>query len=498
MKIRITYRLFLVILAAAVLSVVSMFFIMRWSLDRGFRRYMDNVEKTQLARLAVRLETGYAGRGSWDFLKQEPEQWFRLIAESFPEGHLSPPPMPMEPGGRGGDRGPDQRPPFIGPGHSPPGTDGRFIGGTDINGGRVDNHFILLNEAQRPLFAPSNIPSDAYLKPLQYHGSTVGYLGLLPHLRPPDELQRRFLQEQGMALSLVAGTLVLLAAGFSFPLANRLVRPIRALADATDRLAAGEFSIRVPIASSDEFGQLARGFNSLALTLGKNEQARRQWVADISHELRTPLAILRGEIEAIQDGIRTANPGSIDSLHGEVLRLERLVNDLYQLSLSDLGALTYRKEELELETVLSSVLASYRPRFATREIAIAASIPQEGKAIVFGDPERMHQLFVNLFDNALKYTDPGGRIAVRLTRHSEHVTIDMEDSAPGVPESEISRVFERLYRVEASRNRAAGGAGLGLAICRNIVEAHAGAIEAFPSSLGGLWIRIELPLTGRC
>jgi two-component system sensor histidine kinase BaeS len=399
----------------------------------------------------------------------------------------------------GENHGPETRPIPISPGTPPPEAGKHFVNsGGRIGGPEAGKHFVLLDEAKRPLFAASSIPSNTFLKPLHYKGRTVGYLGLLPHLRRPDELQRRFLKEQGMALSLVAGTLVLLAASFSLPLARRLIRPIKALAAATDRLAAGEFSTRVTVTSTDELGQLARGFNSLAQTLEKNEQTRRQWVADISHELRTPLAILRGEVEAIQDRIRPANPDSIDSLHGEVMRLERLVNDLYQLSLSDLGALTYRKEELELEILLSSVLASYRSQFADREITMESSIPQGGKAMVFGDPERIRQLFANLFDNALKYTDPGGAIAVHLACVSEHVTIDIEDSTPGVPNSEIGRLFERLYRVEASRNRAAGGAGLGLAICRNIVEAHAGAIEARHSSRGGLWIRIELPLTGRC
>jgi len=497
-KIRITYRLFLMILAAAVMSVVSMLLIGRWNIDRGFRRYIENVEQIQLARLAVRLETGYARQGNWDFLKKSPERWFGLLAESFPERHLGPPVSMEQNTFPGENRGPNQGPVFMGSGPPSP-EGGRHF---DYSGGRIGGpeagmHFVLLDEAKRPLFAAANIPSNTFLKPLHYRGRTVGYLGLLPHLRPPDELQRRFLKEQGMALSLVAGTLVLLAASFSFPLARRLIRPIKALAAATDRLAAGEFSTRVTVTSTDELGQLARGFNSLAQTLEMNEQTRRQWVADISHELRTPLAILRGEVEAIQDGIRPANPDSIDSLHGEVMRLERLVDDLYQLSLSDLGALTYRKEELGLEILLSSVLTSYRSQFASRKITMETSIPQGGKAVVFGDPERMRQLFANLFDNALKYTDPGGTIAVRLAYDNEHVIIDIEDSAPGVSNSEIGRLFERLYRVEASRNRAAGGAGLGLAICRNIVEAHDGDIEARHSPLGGLWIRIELPLTGR-
>lgn len=493
-KIRITYRLFLVILAAAVLSVVSMLLIGRWSIDRGFRRYIDNVEKIQLARLATRLEAGYAKQGSWDFLKKEPEQWLRLIVESFPEGHMGPPVPPIEQGDSPDkDRVANRRP------LPPPGAHGPFIMGGGRGGDHgIGMHFILLDEAKKPLFAPPSIPPNALLKPLRHQGKTIGYLGLMPHIQPPNELQNRFLKEQRVALSLVAGTLVLLAAGFSFPLARRLIRPIRALAAATDLLAAGEFSTRVPVTSADELGQLARGFNSLAQSLEMNEQTRRQWVADISHELRTPLAILRGEIEAIQDGIRPADPDSIDSLHGEVLRLERLVNDLYQLSLSDLGALTYRKEELDIESLLSSVLASYHAPFDARGIAMEAGIPRDGKAVVFGDPERIHQLFTNLFDNALKYTDPGGTIAVRLTCQEGHVIIDMEDSAPGVPPGELDRLFERLYRVETSRNRAAGGAGLGLAICRNIVEAHAGAIDARPSSLGGLWIRVTLPLTGRC
>jgi two-component system sensor histidine kinase BaeS len=483
MKIRITYRLFLVILAAAILAVVSMFFIMQWNIERGFRRYINNVEQAQFERLAVRLEASYAKQGSWDFLKKEPDQWLRLIAESFPEGH----PRPPEEGMEGAPPPPLDH---VGPGPQP------FPPGPPHH--EIRKLFILLDENKRPVFTPHGIPAEIQLKQLQYRNRTVGYLGLLPHRRLADEGQRRFLKDIKIALSLIAGTIVLLAAGLSLPLARRLVRPIKALAAATDRLAAGEFSTRVPVTSMDELGQLARGFNSLALTLEKNEQTRRQWVADISHELRTPLAILRGELEAIQDGIRQANLNSIDSLHGEVMRLQRLVDDLYQLSLSDLGALTYRKEEVELEALVSSVLASYRSQFAARGIAIEAAISRAGKAVVFGDPERMRQLFANLFDNTLKYTDPGGTIAVRLAYDGEHVTIGIEDSAPGVPNSEIGRLFERLYRVEASRNRAAGGAGLGLAICRNIVEAHAGAIEARHSSLGGLWIRIELPLTGRC
>jgi two-component system sensor histidine kinase BaeS len=483
MKIGITYRLFLAILAAASLAVVCMLLIMHWSIDRGFHRYVNSLEQTQLTKLAGRLEEHYARQGSWNVLKNDQGEWRRILAASLPEEDPGPPDH-ERPYGRGALLRDEE-------GARPPGPPPRLGRGFAM---RV----VLLDAGKMPVAGPTGISGNIDLRPLRHRDRLVGYAGLLPRQRLSDERQLRFLKEQKLALSLVAGIVVLLAAGLSLPLANRLVRPIKALAAATDRLAAGEFTTRVPVASSDELGQLARDFNALALTLEKNEQARRQWVADISHELRTPLAILRGEIEALQDGVRQPTPDSIHSLHGEVLRLSRLVDDLYQLSLSDLGALTYRKEELDLADLLTTALASYRPEFAAKEIALKEEIPGDIKAVLFGDPERLRQLFANLLDNALKYTDPGGELAVRLVCHDNRAVIDLQDSAPGVPENELDMLFDRLYRAEASRSRESGGAGLGLAICRNIAEAHAGTITAQPSPMGGVWIRTTLPLMGKC
>ena len=236
----------------------------------------------------------------------------------------------------------------------------------------------------------------------------------------------------------------------------------------------------------------------MALTLEKNEKARRQWVADISHELRTPLAVLRGEIEALLEGIRSTTPESIRSLHAEVLRLNRLVDDLYQLALSDLGTLTYHKENLDLAEILRDFIEPYGAEFARKSIRFSADIAQGFEITVFADSERLHQLFANLIDNSLKYTDTGGELIIRLTCSTGQATVDFEDSAPGVPEEELDRLFDRLYRVEASRSRSSGGAGLGLAICKNIVEAHEGTISAHPSPLGGVLIRVTMPVAGGC
>lgn len=486
MKISITYRLFLAILTATFLAVVCMFLIMRWSIDRGFLRYVNSQEQGRIARLAERLEESYAEHGNWDFLRQDPSLWRRLVVLSFPENAPDPPPHDYPGLSRGGPPRGEGAPPG-GKFQPPPTPPPRF--GTPL---------VLLDAEKTPLFGPVEIPAHTDLLPIHYKKQVVGYLGLLTRKNISDIRQLQFVKEQKLALTLIAAVLVLLTAGLSLPLANRLIMPIRTLAMATRKLTAGKYATRVPVISTDELGQLGRDFNALALALEKNEQARRQWVADISHELRTPLAVLRGEVEALQDGIRQPTSDSLRSLHGEVMRLNRLVDDLYQLSLSDLGALTYRKEELDLSELLTEVLVLYRPEFVQKGITMMDDISGKGSAMVLGDPERLRQLFANLLDNALKYTDEEGKVAIRKECCGTQATIDIEDSAPGVPESELERLFDRLYRVETSRNRAAGGAGLGLAICRNIAEAHGGTITAQPSSLGGVRIRVTLPCAENC
>ncbi|MEZ4483317.1 MAG: ATP-binding protein [Syntrophotaleaceae bacterium] len=281
-----------------------------------------------------------------------------------------------------------------------------------------------------------------------------------------------------------------------FPsLAQRLVRRITSLAAATHLLTAGKYDTRVPAGTSDELDQLAHDFNSLAQALERNQQLRRQWVADIAHELRTPLAVLRGEIEALQDGVRPRSAASLAMLHDEIMHLNRLVEDLYQLSLADINALSYCKESTDLGETLRQAIEPFRGEFTERGIELNCAIPAS-TIFILGDKARLHQLFSNLLENSLRYTDSGGELKVRATKTPAQVTIDFEDTAPGVPGDKVRHLFDRLFRVEGSRSRRTGGAGLGLALCKTIVEAHDGTITARPSPLGGLWVEIVLPLTG--
>ncbi len=471
MKIGITHRLFLSILAATCLALLCMFLVMQWSIDRSFLRYLSTMEQGRLEQMAGRLEQTYAEHDSWDFLQEDPRNWIRSLVDVQPDSNIAP----------------ERLKEIEGMVHIPP---------PPMSSGGPRLPVIILDAERKPLFGRAEDVGDANFRPINHEGRIVGYLGLLSpkhFLNPP---QMEFLKQLKFVLMLAALGMVLIVAIFSLPLANRMVQPITAMAAATRHLASGEYSIRVPISSSDELGQLARDFNAMALTLGQNEKERRQLVADISHELRTPLTVLRGEIEALMEGIRSTTPEAIRSLHAEVMRLHRLVEDLYQLSLSDLGALTYRKEDLNLAEVLTDSVESYRTEFARKSMTLAEDIAEGSDLKVFADRERLYQLFGNLLDNSLKYTDPGGQLVIRLSQRDSQAEISFQDTAPGVPEKELERLFDRLYRVEGSRNRTSGGAGLGLAICWKIVEAHEGKIAAYPSPFGGVMIMITIPLAG--
>lgn len=473
MNIGITYRLFLSILAATCVALLCMFLIMQWSINRGFLQYLSEMEEGKLNQISGSLEAEYAENGSWDFLRDEPMQWIKnLLAEIHKDDVLS---NRLNGSGKKGDV--STFPPSKGAHRS-----------------RV--RFIVLDADKKTLWGNLSQAEDVRFKAIIHNNEIVGYVGLLPLKQFLHPRQEEFLKQQTSALIFAVFGMLIVVVIFSFPLAKHFVKPIKTIAAATHDLTSGKYAVRVPISSSDELGQLSRDFNAMALALEKNEKSRRQWVADISHELRTPLAVLRGEIEALLEGIRGTTPEAIRSLNAEVLRLHRLVEDLYQLALSDLGALNYHKEELVLSDVLMDSIEPHRQEFICQGIKFTTDISEGTKLFVFADRERLHQLFANLLDNSLKYTESGGEFVIRLLQQNDQAAIDFEDSAPGVPEEELKRIFDRLYRVEGSRSRTTGGAGLGLAICKNIVEAHAGTISVHPSPLGGVLIRVTIPVSG--
>lgn len=325
---------------------------------------------------------------------------------------------------------------------------------------------------------------------------TVGYVAAVADGRITDAGDLLFVRQQTQLFALVSGLVLLLALLLSIPMATALLRPIRALTKGTESLAHGEYGTRIEVGARDELGQLCRDFNRLAATLEKNEQARKDWVADIAHELRTPLTVLRAEVEALEDGVHEPDAANLATLHGEVLQLTRLVEDLYELSMSDVGALSYKLVPCDALGLLRESVEAQAARIEDAGLTLELALPDMG-AVLPADPGRLRQLFENLLANSVRYTRAPGTVRVTATLEDDGITIDFDDSPPGASAEQRARLFDRLYRGEASRNRATGGAGLGLAICRNVAEAHGGHIDAHASPLGGLRVRLALPLEER-
>ena len=356
----------------------------------------------------------------------------------------------------------------------------------------------LMDRSGQLLYGPP-LEKHALRMPVLENGQEIAQIGYQPLQELTDRADIEFSQSQFKMLSLGAVLITLLALILLWPLANHFLNPIRQLTQAMHRLSGGDLSKRLAVKRQDEFGALQRDFNYLATTLEAAQHSRNQWIADISHELRTPLTVLNGSIEAMSDGVRPLNKENLQALQQEVSLLQRLIEDLYQLSLSDVGALQYAMLPLNLSMLIEQSVAHFLPKAHNKSLQLIFQTDYQ-QAWVFGDENRLSQLLNNLLSNALDYTDAvqkngqEGLIKVMLEKQTTVWQLVIEDSAPGVEADELSHLSERFFRTEKSRNRRSGGAGLGLAMVQQIVKAHQGTIEFKTSELGGIKVIIGLPL----
>ncbi len=333
--------------------------------------------------------------------------------------------------------------------------------------------------------------------PLVVGDQVQGYLLTGEFSDQPGGLEAEFLAGLDQALVLSA----LLAGGAALLLAILLSRglsgPLRSLAAAAGQLAAGQRGLRVREAGSGEVALLGRAFNSMAESLEKQEALRRQLVADIAHELRTPLAVIRGNLEALLDGIYRPSPETIAPIHEETLLLTRLVEELRDLALAEAGQLPLHIAETNLVELVRGVLSGFAAQANERSITLELVLPKAEPGLVAVDAGRIRQVLSNLLANALRYTPQRGRVQVSVAQPSPAwVQVRVADNGPGIDPEDLPHVFDRFYRGDRARSRDGGGAGLGLAIARQWVEAHGGTIAAESAPGQGATFSFTLPVSG--
>ena len=284
---------------------------------------------------------------------------------------------------------------------------------------------------------------------------------------------------------------VALALVASWVLTRRILRPVRRMGAIAGRIASGDYSQRVEAGPGDEVGELVAAFNQMMCSLQRVEKLRKDLVADVAHELRTPLTNMRGYLEAFHDGVLPPSSQQIASLHEEVLRLVRLVEALHQLAVADAGVQRLRLEPTNIGSLTLHVLAPFHHRFAQKSIRLAA--PARFDVVEApADADQLICVLNNLFENAWHYTPSGGEVTVRITSEPGAVVLGVTNTGDGIPPPDLPLIFERFYRGEKSRSREHGGAGIGLALVKQIVEAHGGNVSA-ESGSGLTTFRVTLP-----
>jgi len=361
---------------------------------------------------------------------------------------------------------------------------------------------VLLSKDHRELYAtgtanPQMIANLGLHEALRSDGQVIG------HLRYYDsEVAGLSKLRIGIPVSvtflLLVSTIifVLISLLIAYWIARRITAPLRGLIPAIDRLGQGELGTQAPVLTKDEYGKVAVAFNSMSSQLQRNEDVRRNLVADVAHELRTPLTIVRGKLDALQQSGSAIEPENLLPLQDELIRLSRLVDDLHLLSLAEARKLPLEKKPTDVDSLIQRVMQHVRPDAEEKRIDLTLENLASEQRIEL-DANRMTQVLLNLLVNAIRYTPEGGSVRVVLEDcrdgDMDFLRISVSDTGVGMEPEQLGQIFNRFYRTDEARARNSGGMGLGLAIAKEFVVAHQGTLAA-ASTLGqGTVFTVELP-----
>lgn len=459
-------------LAGLIIGLISLNF------SSGFNEFIVNSENQQIAKIKQQLiELYQRHNNSWQPIIDDDRNWRNIVDPK------APPPPP-----RGGRK---ERPPehhvFTPPSVNQDDASSSFIVGRLLSLYDPDKQIIIGKKRY--------LDENSYTEVIKLNNEVIGWLGYQRFKIKEDSPAAQFLKQQYKNYIYIAAAAILIALVMATLLARHLIGPVKSIIDGTNSLIQGNYSKQIKRVTNDELGTLSDNFNDLANTLEQSQKNRAQWISDTSHELRTPLTVLQTQLQAIQDGIFVADNDRIQLFISQIENLSRIVDDLYQLSNSDAGGLNYEKFPLDPIEVLNQAVKNFKVKFEQKQLTLDnQTLDFLGKCEITADKNRLLQLFTNLLENTCRYTNDEGTIRLQANISGPQLEIILMDSPPSVSKEEHNMLFERFYRVEKSRNRARGGSGLGLSICKSIVEAHHGNIIAMDSSLGGLGIKITFPI----
>lgn len=445
-----TIKLMLAFLAVSLIGVALVAVFSRLITEREFDRFRQEQAQTDFI---AQITAYYQNHGSWQGLDQ-----------ALPQQQQQPAPGAPAQGGQ--------------PGGVPP------MPPQQPNGAMPPPRFALANQYNQialpdgPYHLGDHVPPEILAQgiPVELDGQRVGTV-LVNNTAPSrNPLEEQYLARttQTVLIAALAATVIALAVGIF--LARTLTRSLRELTTATLAMAAGNLDQTVPVRSQDELGQLAQAFNQMSAALARANQLRRQMTADIAHDLRTPLSVICGYLEAMREGDLAPTPPRLEAIHAEAQHLNRLVADLRTLSLADAGELSLNRQPVAVPELLARVATAYAHQAEQHridlEVQVKGNLPE-----IKADPDRLVQVLGNLVSNALRYTPEYGQITLAAAQaEAGKIRLQVKDTGQGIPAAELPYIFHRFYRTDKSRRQAEGESGLGLAIAKAIIEAHAGTI----------------------
>jgi signal transduction histidine kinase len=428
------FRLLVAFTLVILITTGTVFFFVSQTTGGEIRQYWEHSEQIRTRRMQFELSRYYHQQGDWEGIQPFVEQWGGLY--------------------------------------------GRRIILSDASGVVVaDSQGDLLGELYHP-DSPGRVLSPPWTE------DVIGTLYISPEPSAGVESTSPHRLSEAIGRFLLWGGLLAVAIALiiTFILSRRILAPVKTLTLTARRLGKGDLSQRTQFKGKGELGELAQAFNSMASDLERAEKLRQNMVADIAHELRTPLSNIRGYLEAVRDGVIKPDADTIHSLDEEATLLSRLVDDLHELSLAEAGELTLVCQAEDIAELINETVAAVQSQAEAKGLSVSIDLPDKLPAVNI-DSHRISQVLRNLLENAVAHTAKGDAITVSARQQGSWVEVSVADTGEGIPDEDLSNIFERFYRVDKSRARATGGSGLGLTIAKRLVEAHGGKIEV-QSELG--------------